>query len=285
MAGAVLLFGAAYGAGSKDEEIARLEKRIKTLEERVIKLEGLIAPMSKQYSTQEKAREIEELYEDASRRRNTEEGKKCLVELVKRFPGHNLAGCCLLDLAEVNNGKQKEDYLLRAIKDYSHCRYKNGVIVGALARFLLGSYYIEEGQLSEARALFKKIEARYPNSTTHNGQLLTKIIEDKYGPVKKGKKSSMGMRTTVNLAPPYPDPLRGEGSDKISVQDAIVKLLNQAGLKYDWKKSYKNTAPLCSRVITPEIRNLRLKDALVLILRPLGLTYEIHGDTLVLKKN
>lgn len=89
----------------------------------------------------------------------------------------------------------------------------------------------------------------------------------------------------VSLTKPYPAAYRGAPTDRISVQYAVIEIGRQAGLRYDWDTSARNTDDLCRRWIYPEIRKQPFQRAMTDILSPLGLSYEIRdGTTVVLTK-
>jgi hypothetical protein len=93
------------------------------------------------------------------------------------------------------------------------------------------------------------------------------------------------LATKVTLTKPYPLHYKGDASDRISVQFAACELANQARLGYDFGASLTNTGDACRIFITPEISGVPLREALDQILKPEALTYDIHGNFLVLKKN
>jgi hypothetical protein len=77
----------------------------------------------------------------------------------------------------------------------------------------------------------------------------------------------------------------GVGSDKISLQDAMMALAKQAKLGYDFGASQANAGEVCKNYITPEIEGIPLREALDKILTPEALTYDIRDGKIVLKKN
>jgi len=91
-------------------------------------------------------------------------------------------------------------------------------------------------------------------------------------------------RKLVALTKPYPSSYRGAPTDRISVQYAVIELGKQAGFQYEWKESYKNTDPICRQWVYPEIKNEPFRSAMRKILSPVGLTYELCGNTIVLKR-
>ena len=97
-------------------------------------------------------------------------------------------------------------------------------------------------------------------------------------------------QTTLAQAPAGPaDPRLGSKvkytSEQASVQDIVQSLAEQAGLKYDWKKSFTQTDQVC----TQWVRNVAIEDktcaqALEQILKPFGLGYQVKEGVLVLSR-
>ena len=87
----------------------------------------------------------------------------------------------------------------------------------------------------------------------------------------------------VTLAKPYPLSYKGAASDKLAVQYAVLELSKQVGLKYNWDESFKNTAPLCQQWVSPDIKSRPFSAAMKELLTPVGLTYELLGNSIVLK--
>jgi serine/threonine protein kinase len=68
-----------------------------------------------------------------------------------------------------------------------------------------------------------------------------------------------------------------------SVQDIVQSLAQQAGLGYEWKKSFAQTDPLCRRwVNNVAIEGKPCREALDEILMPVGLRYQVEHDAIVL---
>ena len=89
----------------------------------------------------------------------------------------------------------------------------------------------------------------------------------------------------VTLVAPYPEKYtRQHTNNKISVQYAIIAICEQAGFKYDWKASVVNTDPIRRQWVHLQLRDMSWKEAMKRILSPVGLTYELHGNTVVLKR-
>jgi hypothetical protein len=92
------------------------------------------------------------------------------------------------------------------------------------------------------------------------------------------------LRTRVSLRSPYPRSYRGAPSDRISVQYAVIDILKQAGLSYDFRQSQANVGELARRWVTPAITDLPCDAALRRILAPLGMTYAFNNGKLVLRR-
>ena len=88
----------------------------------------------------------------------------------------------------------------------------------------------------------------------------------------------------VTLTSPYPESYAGAPRDKLAVQYAVIEIAKQAGLRYNWDESYRNTDPVCRQWVKPHVVNLPWQQALSQILDPVGLTYELRGDEIILKR-
>jgi hypothetical protein len=88
----------------------------------------------------------------------------------------------------------------------------------------------------------------------------------------------------VTLIAPYPESYAGAPRDKLAVEYAVIEIAKQAGLRYNWDESYRNTDPVCRRWVKPHIVNVPCQQALSQILDPVGLTYELRGDEIILKR-
>ena len=83
---------------------------------------------------------------------------------------------------------------------------------------------------------------------------------------------------------PYPEAYKGAATDKMAVQYAVIEVLKQVGMEYNWDESYKNTDPVCRQWVKPNIRGVECSKALDIILKPVGLTYSIVDSRVVLQK-
>jgi len=172
-----------------------LDEKVEALQERVANLETSTAPAVARVSDEqrvdgqrmkarermrkdssiysdEQLREIEALYQVANQKWQTQEGKDSLKQLIQLFDKANRTGCALLYLGQMSKGKEREEYLQRAIDDFSDCYYGDGVQVGAYARYYLAHYYRENGQEAKAEELLKEIRSAYPDAISHKGRLL-----------------------------------------------------------------------------------------------------------------
>jgi hypothetical protein len=132
---------------------------------------------SRKYSAEE-LREAETLYQVANKQWRSPEARASLETLVKKYPKFNRTGCGILYLGQYSQGEERERYLTQAVKDFSDCFYGNGVQVGAYARYLLGLYYRDKGEVEKGNALLKELIEKYPKSVTHRGDQLAKIAKD-----------------------------------------------------------------------------------------------------------
>jgi hypothetical protein len=68
-----------------------------------------------------------------------------------------------------------------------------------------------------------------------------------------------------------------------SVQDIVRSMATQAGLGYNWQKSFDQTNPLCRRWVRGvRIEAVSFETAMHRILRPVGLRYEVENGVVVL---
>ena len=197
----VVSLAATSALAQDNAKLTTLEIRVQKIEERITELEASVAPVVAKAETEKRAkhqrmkakermrkdsevyssdqlREIESLYQVANRKWGSQEGKDSLNQLIEKFDKANRTGCALLYLGQMSKGKEKEDYLQKAIDGFSDCYYGDGVQVGAYARYHLAYYYKENGQEERAEELFKEIISKYPDAIDHKGRFLTDSIED-----------------------------------------------------------------------------------------------------------
>ena len=196
----LVLLLATSALAQDDAKVAALEKRVQKLEQRVAELEAIVAPVlaktqiEKQVEKQrmmardrmrkdaavytpDQLREIETLYQVANRKWRSQEGKDSLKELVSKFDKANRTGCALLYLGQMSAGKEKQQYLQKAIDGFSDCYYGDGVQVGPYARLHLAHYCKQQGEDEKAEKLFKEIADKYPHAIDHQGRPLSDSLK------------------------------------------------------------------------------------------------------------
>jgi bla regulator protein BlaR1 len=130
---------------------------------------------SRKYKPEQLA-DCEQLYQVANKNWRAPEAIVSLKQMVEKYPDVNRTGCAVLYLGQMSEGDTRAQYLKQAVDKHSECFYFNGVQVGGFARYLLGHYYAENNKPDEAKKLFDEIIAKYPDSITHGGDLLVKLI-------------------------------------------------------------------------------------------------------------
>jgi hypothetical protein len=89
----------------------------------------------------------------------------------------------------------------------------------------------------------------------------------------------------ISLFAPYPEKYTPQHpNNQISLQYAVMAICDQAGLQYDWNNSAKNTDPIRRQWVRPQFHDFPWQKAMSDLLSPLGLTYEVNGNTVVLKR-
>ena len=135
---------------------------------------------------------------------------------------------------------------------------------------------VGKGQGTDRRApMYFCIELGLDKECEISGFSVKKLEDDLPPPGDKGK---------VTLTKPYPQSYSGAETHRISVQYAVIEIAKQAGIPYNWDASYKNTNPVCRRWVYPSIKNKSFETAMRMILRPVGLTYEMVDGQIVLQK-
>jgi hypothetical protein len=133
---------------------------------------------SKEYKREEFAA-LEELYQKANANPRTPESQEILKQVVEKYPKSNRAGCAALYIGQFSkDAKESEQFLERAIKEYSDCYYLNGTSVGAFARLLLGMKEKKAGHDTKATNLFDEIRKDYATATSHNGKLIVETLPE-----------------------------------------------------------------------------------------------------------
>ena len=70
---------------------------------------------------------------------------------------------------------------------------------------------------------------------------------------------------------------------RISIQTAMVRICETAGLKYDWRGSYEKTSPKCRTYISVDLNNTPLSEALNEVVTKNGLRYHIQDGSVSLE--
>lgn len=87
-------------------------------------------------------------------------------------------------------------------------------------------------------------------------------------------------------SPPNLDELITYSADKKSVQYIVIDLAQQAGLGYNWNKSFAHTDPECRRFVNGvSINNRTFVQAMATILNPVQLTFEVDDGKVVLYRH
>lgn len=178
------------GDAALREKVAALEKRITELEGKELserKLEKLreenkakarerAAQDRGRYSSEQLA-EIETLYQVANRNWRTPEAKASLTELLGKFDEANRTGCATLYMGQMSQGRERLDYLTRAVEKFSDCYYLNGCQVGGYGRFVLALTLWESGRKDEARELLDELRTKYKDAIDHRGRPMSQVAE------------------------------------------------------------------------------------------------------------
>lgn len=100
------------------------------------------------------------------------EAEEILLELVRRYPRSNRAGCALLDLAQMSKDARREAYLRQAIGAHDNAWFPSGVQVGALARAMLAVHLAGLQRFDEAERLAAELVKEFPGSVDQTGATL-----------------------------------------------------------------------------------------------------------------
>ncbi|MES2924991.1 MAG: hypothetical protein V4819_25775 [Verrucomicrobiota bacterium] len=172
------------------EKAAALEKRLEELEnkdkpdrklerqreENQTKARNRAAEDSRHYKPDELA-EIEALYQVANKNWRTDEAKTSLKKLLDKFDKSNRTGCATLYMGQMSEGKERIDYLTRAVEKFSDCYYLDGCQVGGYGRYVLALTLWESGEKEKARALLGELKTKFKDATDHKGRPMTGLVE------------------------------------------------------------------------------------------------------------
>jgi tetratricopeptide (TPR) repeat protein/predicted Ser/Thr protein kinase len=197
----------------------------------------------------------------------TPEAEQAFQKVIALQPDHPAAlnGMGQIYLARGDYDQAKE-YLLKAAPQSSAAWY-------GLARL-----YLLEGKFAEAEKWAQKV--------VDSGQ--ADEVAKQMLSAAQAKQLSDGLRRMIELRQPATADLRLEtkvsyANDRASVQDIVMDLAGQAGLQYNFRKSFAQTDPLCRRWVNGvTIRDKSCREALAEILDPVGLRYKVENGAIVL---
>ena len=172
------------------ERIAALEKRISELEDKAgseKKLERLReenktnarkrAAEDRQHYKPEELQEIESLYQVANKNWRTDEARESLKKLLEKYDKSNRTGCATLYMGQMSEGKDRIEYLTRAVEKFSDCYYLNGCQVGGYGRYVLALTLWQNGEKDKARALLGELKKKYKDTIDHKGRPMAEIAD------------------------------------------------------------------------------------------------------------
>lgn len=170
------------------ERIAAMEKRISELEDEAgsqKKLERLReenktnarkrAAEDRQHYKPEELQEIESLYQVANKNWRTDEARESLKKLLEKYDKSNRTGCATLYMGQMSEGKDRIEYLTRAVEKFSDCYYLNGCQVGGYGRYVLALTLWQNGEKDKARALLGELKKKYKDTIDHKGRPMAEI--------------------------------------------------------------------------------------------------------------
>jgi hypothetical protein len=114
--------GMAAGAPEQAPTAAGAQRTDPSLETLRAKAQERMA-LDRNLLSSDEFRELESLYQLASRDLRSPDAKAKLKEVVRRFPQSNRAGCAALYLAQMSEGTEREEYLKSAIANYGNSWY------------------------------------------------------------------------------------------------------------------------------------------------------------------
>jgi TolA-binding protein len=168
--------------------IAALEKRLAELEDKQSSEEQLAslraenqtmarkrAAEDRQRYSPEELREIESLYQVANRQWRSDEARESLTKLLETYDHANRTGCATLYMGQMSEGKERLDYLTRAVEKFSDCYYFDGCQVGGYGRYVLALTLWESGDKDKARALLQELKTHYKHAIDHKGRPIAEL--------------------------------------------------------------------------------------------------------------
>jgi hypothetical protein len=178
------------------------------------------------------------------------------------------------------NDYQRVPVLRRAISYYERAL---GMMEPGLKKAVLEKRLADVKSATQASVVVRKVAATADKPKVESKPRLNSNSTGGNRTIRQGGVGNGAPHVTLT-GPPYPESYRGAPTDKLSVQYAVIEVLKQVGLKYDFNGSRQRTDPVCRQWCRPNIANQPWPAALEAILGPVGLTYELNGDTVVLKR-
>lgn len=192
-----LAAGAGVSTISAEEDAAALRERVAALEKRLAEIESKEdnakklerlreenkanarkrAAEDRRHYQPEQIAEIESLYQVANKNWRTDEARTSLKKLLDKFDRANRTGCATLYMGQLSTGKERIDYLKRAVEKFSDCYYLDGCQVGGYGRYVLALTLWESGEKDQARVLLGQLKTTYKDAIDHQGRPMGPIAE------------------------------------------------------------------------------------------------------------
>lgn len=192
-----LLTGAGVSRIRAEEDPAAMRERIAALEKRLAELENKEDNAKKLERLRDENKlnarkraaedrrthkpgelaEIESLYQVANKNWRTDEARESLKKLLDKFDKANRTGCATLYMGQMSQGKERIDYLTRAVEKFSDCYYLDGCQVGGYGRFVLALTLWESGEKDKARTLLAELKKDFKDAIDHKGRPMSEIAE------------------------------------------------------------------------------------------------------------
>ena len=158
----------------------------------------------------------------------------------------------------------------------------SGIHFGSTENALVAAYGKPDNTKVAGTAKLVEYDGRGVLFWLHDGRVGQIVVFQRAG---GGGAAAGNNAPRVSLTgPPYPASYPGAPTDKLSIQYAVMEILKQVRLKYDFNGSRNRTDPVCRQWCQPHIVNQPWPAALETILAPVGLSYDLNGDTVILKR-
>ncbi len=198
VAAALILFTAAGSSKlNAQDDPAAMRERITALERRLSEFESKEADEKSHVRLREKNKlnarkraledkrrykpdeiaEIESLYQVANKKWRSDEARESLKKLLKKYDAANRTGCALLYMGQMSKGKERIEYLTRAVEEFSDCYYFDGCQVGGYGRYVLALTLWESGDKDKALALLGELREKYKEAIDHKGRPMSALAD------------------------------------------------------------------------------------------------------------